>query len=79
MFSNVRFFYLNRMKSFVLVAALISGSVQAMLRYDFELLIREGYNEDSPMENENLMEGDIITDSEEFPSLLYNAITSDSK
>lgn len=67
------------MRSFLLFAAFVGGSVQAMLRHEFDFMVREGYNQDSPMENENLIEGDIIGDDGTSSSLLYNAITLDSK
>jgi len=46
------------------------------LRADIESRIEEGADDERPMENTNLHEGDIIVDE---PSILYNGMTTDAK
>jgi len=51
-----------------------------MLRADVEARIEEGADDQNPMENYNLREGDILEDDDqEDVLLLYNAMTTDNK
>ncbi|OQR78934.1 zinc metalloproteinase nas-6-like [Tropilaelaps mercedesae] len=64
------------MKAVVVWAVLCSEVVRAVDLQNLGLRIEENHNEYSPMENENLTEGDILEDSGTLPGF-YNAITSD--
>lgn len=66
----------NRTRLLLFWALLTVGGTGALYR-DLEKRILEAFNELFPMENKNLIEGDIVPDDE--ASLSYNAITSDSK